>query len=138
MQAASASLVVGPSSNFAPPLSLLCTAGAIEPHSSCCCCSCSPFWHVALDTGAALHRVLERAELLRVLSAARAEVTLRRRSVLRYALRSEATAHVIRLVLVELLLHGFAGGRLWEGPPGHGPLIRGVCRVFWGVTAGTD
>ena len=98
----------------------------------------SPLGHVALHARSTGHLILKRAELLRVLATASAKVRLRRRFILGDGLRAEARSRVVRLVLVELLLHGFAGGRLWEGPPGHGPLIRGVCRVFWGVTAGTD
>ena len=65
-------------------------------------------------------------------------MALRRRSVLRNGLGTEARARVVRLMLVELLLGGLARGSLGQGPPGHRPLVRGVCGVLGGVTARSD
>ena len=85
-----------------------------------------------------MHGVLEGAQFLRVVTIGLAKVALRRRSVLGHGLWAEARSGVVSLMLVEFLLDGLARGSLRQGPPGHRPLVGGVCRVLWGVTARSD
>ena len=65
-------------------------------------------------------------------------MALRRRSVLGHGLWAEARSGVVSLMLVEFLLDGLARSSLGQGPPGHRPLVGGVCRVLRGVTARSD
>ena len=102
------------------------------------CGRCSPLGLVALDAAAALHHVLEGAELGGVLALGGAENALRRSSILRDGLLPEAAPHVVRLVLVKLFGHCLARSRLWQRPARHILLFRGVGGVLGGVATRAD
>ena len=73
-----------------------------------------------------------------MITAARSEVTTRRRFVLRDVLIAQPRPHVISLMLVKVLLSSFTWCRLWQRPSRHILLGTRVGRVFRGVTAGSD
>ena len=87
---------------------------------------CSPLGLVALDGGAALHHVLEGAELGRVAARRRAEAHSRLSFILRDWLGAESAARVISLMLVELFGAGLARSSLGQGPTWLVSLGRGV------------
>lgn len=71
-------------------------------------------------------------------AATRSKNCLRRRSILRDVLSSEAGSRVIRLVLVELLRESLARSSLRQSPAGEILLRRSVSGELGGVPAGSN
>ena len=92
---------------------------------------------VELDSGAALHHVLEGAHLFHVGTATRAEVAGLGRALARILLLTNARGHVVGLVLVNQLGSLVRSAGLGESPSGEVLLARGVGAGFGYITART-